>query len=31
MWESGQIKTGTWQLPDGTYYQGKFTNNKPND
>ena len=29
-WESGEQKMSKWVFPNGTYYQGAFTNNKPN-
>lgn len=28
-WKSGQIVSGQWKYPNGTYYEGAFDNNKP--
>jgi radial spoke head protein 1 len=29
-WKENTILDGKWIFPNGTYYEGKFTNNKPN-
>jgi hypothetical protein len=29
-WENGEIIEGKWVFPNGTYFEGKFTKNKPN-
>lgn len=29
-WKMGQIEQGKWIQPNGTFYEGKFANNKPN-
>ena len=29
-WKENTIIGGRWIFPNGTYYEGKFTNNKPN-
>jgi len=29
-WQENQITQGQWIFPNGTYYEGKFSNNKPN-
>lgn len=29
-WKDNQITDGRWVFPNGTYYEGSFTNNKPN-
>lgn len=29
-WADNQIVKGKWQFPNGTIYEGAFTNNKPN-
>ena len=28
-WKDGQIVSGSWKYPNGTFYDGKFDNNKP--
>ena len=28
-WEKNLLVEGRWILPNGTYYEGKFANNKP--
>ena len=28
-WKGGQIITGQWKYPNGTFYEGAFDNNKP--
>ena len=28
-WKNGEIKSGKWIYPNGTYYEGDFANNKP--
>ena len=30
-WVENQIVSGRWIFPNGTYYEGNFTNNKPNE
>ena len=29
-WVDNKLSTGRWILPNGTYYEGEFTENKPN-
>jgi radial spoke head protein 1 len=29
-WAEGEMKTGRWIYPNGTYYEGEFVGNKPN-
>lgn len=29
-WKNGAIEQGKWIQPNGTLYEGKFANNKPN-
>lgn len=29
-WEDNKIVRGRWILPNGTYYEGEFSDNKPN-
>jgi len=28
-WKLGQIQNGKWVYPNGTYFEGQFSNNKP--
>ena len=28
-WKSGQMVTGKWLYPNGSYFQGNFDNNQP--
>jgi len=28
-WKDNSIVIGRWVFPNGTYYEGKFSNNKP--
>jgi hypothetical protein len=30
VWEDNKMVTGRWILPNGTFYEGNFANNKPN-
>ncbi len=29
-WADNKLVTGRWILPNGTYYEGQFSDNKPN-
>ena len=29
IWKLGQMQTGRWQYPNGTFYEGTFDSNKP--
>lgn len=31
VWKNNHIETGKWIFPNGTYYEGCFTNDKPNN